>query len=179
MNRPELLSFVALSLRTQTAQIRHQVNAGVTEFMLDIRGVPGVSLARVRAIPQSESETDIEILSVQGDPVEPPELIKGIRLLSELVVEDDSLIGRNGSRWVAASPGHVQEAIDIDDLGVVIYRSVSAAKKPWKLVCECGQLRYSTRGNVHKIDRCNLCAKRRRHDYQVAWQRTKRKSSSS
>ena len=130
-------------------------------------------------VSKAPGQVDVRVLSIQGQPVNPPILVSDVELTPELEVDDDSIVGRNGVSWHPAAPGFHDEAIDIDDRGEVVFRTVNTAKKPWVLECACGQLRHSSRCNLHKIDKCHVCAKKRRHDYRVAWQRTKRKSSSS
>lgn len=180
MKPSEIPPFILeLAIRNEAAQLKHHVKCGVSEYMLDIHGIPDVTLARVRVTYKAQGLVDVSVLSVQGQPANPPIVVADVELTPELVVDDGSVVGRNGVSWQPVAPGFYDEAIDVDDRGELVFRTVNTAKKPWKLECACGQPRYSSRGNIHKIDKCHVCAKKRRHDYRVAWQRTKRKSSSS
>lgn len=170
---------VKLAVLKEVEQINTLIHQKKTNFDLYIHGLPGVTTITTRVESRDTEQLSLSVTHLNKEELSNLIRVDGIPLTPELEVDDNSVKGKNGSRWEPATPGMFGEPVDVDDAGDYVVKIVDTTKKPWKLACSCGNVRYSSKGNIHKIDLCHVCTKKRRHEYRVAWQRNKRRSSSS
>jgi hypothetical protein len=148
-------------------------------FYIEVSGVPGYTLAEVQGARRHDGVARIHVQRLDGlsiDDDDEPMLVDVPPPLPELEVEDDSIEGKNGTRWYPAPGGLQPEVVEVDDAGDPVTRKVNTDRYNYALHCDCGNVRYAMKSSVHQVDRCRPCAAARRHEYQVAWQRKKRQS---
>lgn len=145
-------------------------------FTVELRGLPEASLARVRGSRRTDGTARLDVMSLDGRTYENLPLIEVPEpsTVTPLQVEDDSIRGKSGTRWYPAPGGLQPEVVDLDDSGTEVVRQVNTDRYCFQLHCACGTVRYAKKNSVHQVDRCRVCAKKRRHAYQVTWQREKR-----
>lgn len=176
-------SLVKLAIQTSADAVRAALAdhplAAPKEFVVPLHGLPGYSIAEVQAARRLDGTIRVAVQGLDGMTLDQPVITDFEAGSLPLEVDDGSVEGRNGSRWVPAS-GHIeQELIGMDDVGMAITKNVDSSKYPWKLLCACGNVRYAKRSSIRQVDRCRPCSDRRRHQYQVAWQRKKRAAAKS
>lgn len=173
---------LALAIRKQADTIRPvldglPVASPSSEFVIGLRGIPDATLAKVQGVRRFDGHYRVAVLSVDGRPFNDPPLIDiEPAPAPELQVEDGSVTGKNGSRWYPAPGGMQREVVDIDDAGEEVTRAVNTDRYSLQMTCSCGTVRYAMKNSIHQVDQCRVCARKRRHAYQVSWQREKRKA---
>lgn len=171
-----------LALRRQAHIVQTELEGWPTaspkDFTLDLRGLPSYTLAKLTGARRHDGTIRVHVHALNGvevAPVDEPLLIDLAPTPDPLQVEDDSIEGKNGSRWYPAPGGMQREVVDVDDAEEPVYRNVNTDRYNYQLTCSCGNVRYAMKNSLHQVDRCRPCAKRRRHAYQVAWQRERRR----
>ena len=170
---------IKLALHNQADLVYRELantpTASPKDFTLDLRGLPSLTLAKLTGARRHDGSVRVHVRALNGIQL-PDELLVDLAPTPDpLHVEDDSIEGKNGSRWYAAPGGMQLEVIDIDDTGAPVYRNVNTDRYNYQLTCNCGTVRYAKKNSLHQVDRCRPCAKKRRHAYQVAWQRERRR----
>lgn len=174
---------LSLAVRKQAPALRERLGdlpkgSPSAEFLLELRGLPEYTLAKVTGARRHDDSIRVHIHALNGVPVECDEpLLIDLPAAPELEVEDDSITGKNGTRWYPAPGGMQREVIDIDDAGEPVSRNTNTDKYNYQMVCACGNVRYAKRNSVHQVDKCRKCSKEHRHAYQVSWQREHRKAA--
>ena len=175
---------LALAVRGQAEAIRSQLadhpTASPKSFVINISGLPGYQLADLQGARRHDGSIRVHVLALDGtliDDAGDPLLVDLNEAPDPLQVDDGAVEGKNGSRWTLAPGGLQPEVLTTDDAGMPVTRLVNTDRYGMQMQCGCGNVRYAMRSSIHQVDRCRPCSKRKRHEYQVQWQRNKRKAT--
>lgn len=165
-------TLLRLALQNESEQVWTRPAGTIT---LEVRGLPGARFVRGHCIEAAPNALTYSFTEVDGRALNSSFSLTFLRPPQALQVDDESIEGKGGSRWYPVEPGLLlREPQGLDDAGLDIMAVVNTTKKPWKLECDCGRVRYANRAGVRQVDRCRVCTETYRRAYKVAWQRRRR-----
>lgn len=152
-----------------------------TRTEIPLSGVPGVTVAEACLSADNDC---VEVWRLNDTELEEPMRVRppnGMVSVTadDLLIDDGSVEGCDGVRWLPAAGGLKSEVQGVDAAGHDIVAQVDTDKYCWRMVCACGRWRYAKRNSMHQVNLCRVCTAVHKREYRKQWQRRKRSSSAT
>lgn len=185
-SRPIGRDLVRIAVLRQASAIHTELlnhpTAAPVEFHLNVTGLPGYTRANLLAARRVNGSVRVHVCGLDDVPIEANDPLM-IDLDASPTPPASSkpapkvVTGKNGTQWTPAPGGLQPEVVEIDDAGEPVQRQVDTDRYKLQMTCRCGRTRFAMRSSIHQVDSCRPCATLRRHNYQVSWQRNRRRAA--